>query len=160
MKTTKASEEFQVGKHNIGWLDSDITKYHGDTEVSEGKVLTSHTLPRDMTDVEIMDELKVEECSLGDILATLDAATDEMKDGRANIFYPKGTSRVVRARWHGDVWVVRGWCRDGYGWFLGSRVFSPATGAQSSDSEPLPSNLASLEARIKSLEEWRDRVQG
>lgn len=44
--------------------------------------------------------------------------------GYANLFYT--SAFVVYVRWAGGGWGVGAWRRDGYEWFAGSRVFSPA----------------------------------
>ncbi len=123
----KVSEEFVAGKHNIGYVYESFKNKFYDEEIVPGKVLISQKLPRDMTDGEIFKEFKIEECSLGDILTTLDAATEEMKDGNWNIFYVG--SHVVHVHWSSACggWHVGGWYRGDDMWFEGFRVFTPAT---------------------------------
>lgn len=123
----KASEEFIKGKNNIGYVDSSFTIEFGNDELGEGKVLTSQKLTRTMTDFEILSELKIQECTVADILATMNAASEDMKDGYSNLFYMKDhPSRVVRVRWHGGEWDVDAWGREDV-WDSGGRVFSLAT---------------------------------
>lgn len=123
----KVSEEFVIGKNNIGWVSSDFTKEYGDMEILPGIPLQFQKLTKRMTDSEIFSELKVQECTLGDVLEVIKNATDEMKDGYANLFYIKGhPSRVVFVYWHDSEWHVYDWHRAGH-WNAGRRVFSPAT---------------------------------
>ena len=151
VKSKKASEEFMVGKHNIGYIWDSFKNEFGNDEVSPGKILSFQKLPRDMKDSEIISELGVQECTLGDVLTTLDAAGEEIKDGYWNIFYIKGHSRVVGVRWCDGEWLVRGWVRDDFSWFAGGRVFSPATGARSSS--PKSSGSLTLESFISELKD-------
>lgn len=124
----KVSEEFVVGKNNIGWVDSDFKNEYKDEEFEMGTVMKSTKLTKSMNDAEIIKEFGVEECTLGDVLATLNAATDDMKDGFSNLFYIKGhSSHVVRVYWYGGRWRVRAWDRRDISWYGGERVFSPAT---------------------------------
>lgn len=123
----KAKDIFKVGENKIGYVDSSFTKEFGEEEITGGSVLKFQKLPRDMKDSEIISELKIEECTLGDVLQTLNNGLEEMKDGYYNIFYIKGHSRVVGVGWRGDEWDVGGWSRDGRRWHGGARVFSPAT---------------------------------
>ncbi len=126
----KVKEEFQVGKNNIGWINSDFTREYGEEEIIPGKNLVGQKLSRTMTDSEIISEFKVQECTLGDILATINAAPEDMKDGYSNIFYIKGhPSRVVDVYWGDGEWFVRVWNRGDGDWYEGDRVFTPATGA-------------------------------
>lgn len=126
----KVSDVFKVGENKIGWVDSSFTKEFGNDDMPDfGEVLKFQKLPRSMKDSEIISELGIQECTLGDVLATLNSATDNMKDGYWNIFYIKGHSRVVRVYWDAGRggWYVGGWYRDCYSWDEGRRVFSPAT---------------------------------
>lgn len=124
----KVSEEFVVGKNNIGWVDSDFKNEYKDEEFEMGTVMKSTKLTKSMNDAEIIKEFGVEECTLGDVLATLNAATDDMKDGFSNLFYIKGhSSHVVSVYWDGGRWDVSAWSRGDDAWDEGGRVFSPAT---------------------------------
>lgn len=151
MKKTKAvkklyaDQEFQVGKHSIGWIDSAFhSRVGGKKQFSVGSMPTFQKLPRSMTDAEIESELKPGLCDLGDVLAFLDNAPEECKDGYSNTFY--FSAFVVRVYWGSsrDDWSVNVWYRDGYGWDRGARVFSPATGSstlKSSDTLTLESAI-------------------
>lgn len=127
----KASDVFKVGENKIGWVDSDFTREYGNDEMPEfGAVISFQKLTKSMKDSEIIKELGIQECTLGDVLATMNSATDDMKDGYANIFYVKGhPSLVVVVYWRSDVreWSVLDWGRDDNSWGGGDRVFSPAT---------------------------------
>lgn len=135
----KVSEVFKVGKNKIGWVGSDFTKEFGKDDMPEmGVVLQSQKLTRSMTDSEIIKELGVQECTLADVLVTLESATEDMKDGYWNLFYIKGhPSLVVRVYWLAEYgrWFVDVWHRDDHSWFGGLRVFSPATEARSLGAE-------------------------
>lgn len=137
----KVSDEFIKGKNNIGYVDNDFNKEYGNDEFLPGKVLGMHKLTRSMKDSEIISEFKIQECTLGDVLETLKNATEEMKDGYANIFYIKDhPSRVVRVGWDVSDWYVGDWRRGGGAWDAGDRVFSSATVSQNLspiDSVPL-----------------------
>lgn len=137
----KAKEEFAVGKHNIGWINSKFSEYFKDTDFDVRPVPTFQKLPRSMKDVEIEYELKPGYCQLGDILAFLDNAPQEYKDGWANLFYTPAF--VVGVRWNSGVgaWLVGAWGRGDGEWDGGNRVFSPATGTSATS----PSVLGSLE---------------
>jgi hypothetical protein len=158
-KRDHAKNEFQVGKHNIGWLDSDFTKYFGESKFGKQSIPTFQTLPRQMDDSEIESELKPGLCELGDILAFLKNPPEKSKDGYANLFYT--SSCVVRVRWHVDDrrWCVSTWRRDGSGWSAGRRVFSPATDSETLGKQTLrPSDTLSLESRVKSLESQVEKL--
>lgn len=126
----KVKDEFVVGKNNIGYVDSTFTSEFGSDDLGEGKVLTFKKLGRNMYDTDIIKEFNVQECTMADVLATINAVTQDMKDGYSNIFYVKDhPSRVVGVRWysgHGG-WFVGDWFRDDDAWRAVGRVFSPAT---------------------------------
>ena len=148
----KASEEFIKGKHNIGWVDSAFTSNFGSDTFQMGSALKSHTLTRSMSDSEIIKEFGIQECTFGDILATLKDASEDMKDGYANIFYVKDhPSRVVDVNWNDGEWFVRDWYRGDGRWYEGRRVFTPATGALNNRSMDLES--LTLENAIKICKE-------
>src|SRR3990167_7663270 len=98
-KTFEPKEEFVVGKHSIGWLNERFTNYldEVDKKVSSHVMPTFQKLPRDMNDATIESELKPGLCELGDVLAFLDNAPDECKDGYANLFYTPAF--VVDVHW-------------------------------------------------------------
>lgn len=146
----KYDQEFVKGKHQIGWVDYIITRHFKGSSFEDKIAPTSQTILRPMSDAEIESELKPGLCELGDILAFLDNAPEECKDGRANLFY--FSAFVVGVYWHGGGWYVDAWRRGAYRWDDDGRVFSPATGT----SAPLASsdtlNLESFDARLKKLE--------
>lgn len=121
----KPSQEFVVGNHKIGYVSSDFTKAFKEKDFNEKKMPSFQKLGRRMTDAQIETELKPGLCELGDVLAFLDNAPEECKDGNWNLFY--FSAFVVFVRWGGGGWRVDTWGRDGHGWFAGRRVFSPAT---------------------------------
>lgn len=123
----KAKETFKVGENKIGYVASSFLEEFGDEEVREGSMLKFDKLSRYMTDSEIIKEFGVQECTLGDVLATLKDASEELKDGYANIFYIKGHARVVNVYWFRSGWGVDDWGRGGRRWHAGRRVFSSAT---------------------------------
>lgn len=144
----KAKEEFKSGKNGIGYVESGFINEFGDDELIEGKALTSTKLKRSMTDSEIIKEFGIQDCTLGDVLKTLQNATDDMKDGNSNIFYIKGHSRVVFVGWHGREWYVDDWFRDDDSWSAGYRVFSPAT-SDATTLNPVNSAALTLEEAVK-----------
>lgn len=124
-----STKEFQVGKHGIAWLDSDFKKYIPETSFEPRAVGSFRKLERSMLDSEIESQLTPGTCELGDVLAFLDNAPQECKDGYANLFYLSGC--VVYVHWYsGDSgWRVCAWQRGGDDWSADNRVFSPATGS-------------------------------
>lgn len=152
MKTIKASDEFKVGKNKIGYIWDSFTKEFGNDKITPGKALKFQKLTKTMIDSEIMKEFGVQECTLGDVLATMKSATEDMKDGYSNIFYVKGhPSHVVVVYWgSGDgKWRVCGWLRGGL-WLADERVFSPATsGAKALSSSP--ESALTLDDAVKML---------
>lgn len=152
----KVSDVFKVGENKIGWVDSSFTNEFGNDELNSGLVLPqSQKLTRPMNDSEIIKEFGIQECTLGDVLATLETATDDMKDGYANIFYIKGhSSRVVRVSWYSGYgeWDVYVWLRVDNSWIAGSRVFSPAT--VSGSVSTLNSETLALSPKYAEMVEW------
>lgn len=128
----KSTEEFVVGKHGIGWVDSDFKKRFPDVEFPARHMPTFQKLGKRMSDAAIESELKPGLCELGDVVAFMDNAQEECKDGWANLFYTEGF--VVSVYWDSGSghWGVGTWRRDSDDWGGGSRGFSPAT-----DSIPL-----------------------
>lgn len=123
----KASNEFVVGKHGIGYVSSSFKSKFEEVEFElTGKPTTFKKLGRSMTDAEIEKELKPGICSLGNVLAFMDNAPDECKDGWANIFY--FPECVVLVHWDGGEWDVGTWERNVLAWGSDSRVFSPDRG--------------------------------
>lgn len=148
----KFNEEFVTGKHGIGWMSSRFQESFKDAEFVSVFTPTFQKLPRYMTDVQIESELKPGICTLGDVLAFLDNAPEECKDGYWNLFY--FPSFVVRVYWYGSYWGVVTWYRGEDDWYSGDRVFSPAT-AKHSGTESYATGaltLESLDARLARLE--------
>ena len=159
-KNTKVSEEFKVGKNDIGYVSSTFLDLFGDMSLESGAVLTSQKLPRRMSDFEIIEELNVQECTLSDVLETLKTAQLLLRDGNWNLFYIKDSDRVVRVRWFDGGWRVDDWGRRERAWRGGIRVFSLATDSKTLGStDPRSLSLETLHARIKELEEWKNRCQ-
>lgn len=153
-----ASTEFQIGKHNIGYISSDFQNKFKDTEFEAKQMPTFQKLPRSMNDLEIESELKPGLSELGDIVAFMDNAPEECKDGYWNLFYTE--SVVVRVSWdsYSRGWGVSARDRDAYAWSGGRRVFAPATNTSvSSISES--SDTLSLEARVATIEAWMKVVK-
>lgn len=151
----KASKEFKVGKHSIGYISSaitDLAKDHKDLESVQ--VPKYHTLTRRMTDAEIETDLKPGLSSLDELLAFLDNAPKECKDGKWNLFY--FPSVVVSVYWNRGTgkWRVLAWSRGDDYWREGGRVFSPATDRPSefSPSSTGTLTLESLDLRLKAIE--------
>lgn len=141
----KAKDVFKVGENNIGYVSDTFIKEFGNEEITKGNILPFQKLPRYMSDSEIINQLKVQEVTLSDVLETLKNAPQELKDGYSNIFYIKGCSRVVGVYWGSDGggWGVRSW-RRGSVWDGGHRVFSPANSGAGSVS-PSPESTLTLE---------------
>lgn len=146
----QSTQEFQVGKHGIGYL-------YGESKIAGLEFQTRNLgcfrkLERAMSDSEIESELKPGSCELGDVIAFLDAAPQECKDGYANLFYLPQC--VVYVYWNGSRWDVFAWDRDVSRWDAGRRVFSPAS--DRSDTHVTKSSdaltLESLGARVAKLE--------
>lgn len=152
----KTSEEFAQRKNNIVYVSSSFTEEFGEDEILPGTVLKFTKLGKRMADSEILKEFNIQECTLGDVLATLNAAKEDMKDGYSNIFYIKGHSRVVHVHWSGGGWGVDVWFRGVVAWRGGYRVFSPATDAVALN--PLSLEYLTLEAAIKICKENGLRV--
>ncbi len=151
-KTFKASEEFVVGKHGIGYVYSDFLSNFSSVQFKEKSMPTFQKLPHSMNDAEIENELKPGLCELGDVIAFMDNTPKECKDGNWNLFYT--ASHVVHVRWGGDAWHVRAWARDDSPWSADYRVFSPATSSETLNTGPSESlSLDTLEKRIKILED-------
>lgn len=148
-----ASNEFKVGNHSIGWLDNDFTSRYGSEEFVKRDMPKFQKLPRSMNDATIESELKPGLCELGDVMAFLDNAPEECKDGYSNIFYVG--SFVVSVRWGSwyGFWRVSAWHRDGYVWNEGFRVFSPANRSELSAPQTSPSDTLTLDGAIKMVKE-------
>lgn len=150
----KTSNEFRVGNHSIGYISSDFKKLFGTTEFEPKELPKFQKLPRAMKDAEIESQLQPGFCELGDVLAFIENAPEECKDGYANLFY--FPSCVVRVYWFefGGEWRVYAWDRDGDQWGADFRVFSPATESSiTQDSALETSDTLNLEKSIKIVKE-------
>lgn len=151
MNLLTISEEFTVGKHNIGYVNSrlfDRTPAQFEPVTALGSF---QTLKESMTNTEIESDLKPGFCTLGDVLAFLYSTNETFRNGYSNLFYLEAC--VVRVYWdsYDRHWRVRAWERDDRGWDAGDRVFSPADrSTQASKTQDL--DLESLNARVKKLE--------
>lgn len=154
MSKLKASEEFMVGKHSIGWIDSDFTKAFGNDEFDEVAAPTFQKLVKSMKDSEIETGLKPGICTLGDVLAFLKNPVEEYKDGFSNLFY--FSEFVVYVNWYGGDWYVNTWYRYDYSWFAGYRIFSPAT--KMSNPKELCQSIY-LEDRVARLEKTLEAIR-
>lgn len=156
MSSMKSSNEFAVGKHNIGWITSDFKKYFDDIEFDVRAMPTFQKLGKTMKDAQIESELKPGFSELGDVVAFMDSAPEECKDGYANLFY--FPSCVVDVSWvsFGRGWDVHSWGRGDSAWDAGERVFSPATGR----SVPCAHHCCScaLAFELSELQEWKKKV--
>lgn len=140
----KTSEEFRVGKHQIGWISSSILSALPAT-------FKKRTSPTYQVTSKTMSFAELPECELGHILSFLENPPEECKDGYGNYF--KCGSLLVCVRWGG---VNRGW--DVGGWApgddvgAGRRVFSGnlKLGTSGKTSDAL--SLESLTARVEKLE--------
>lgn len=150
MKTFKVSEEFVVGKHEIGYVGNDFKSNFGNDSFEERALGKFQKLPRSMSDEEIESELKPGICTLGDVLAFLKNPPEGSKDGNYNLF--SSPSFVVLVHWFGDDWRVSTWGRGDGTWIAGDRVFSPATGSSGSQS-PQPLDALTLDQAIKIIKE-------
>lgn len=150
--TMKFNEEFQIGKHKIGYLSSTFKEAFKDSEFVSVLVPAYQKLPRRMSDAAIESELKPGICTLGDLITFMDNAPEECKDGWYNLFY--FPSFVVDVDWHGGEWYVDAWGRGDGEWIADFRVFSPATTKPSESSSSASSSLTleSLDARVRKLE--------
>lgn len=139
MKTLKASQEFKVGKNEIGWISDRLVRaFNGDTFVLLDQKPTVTTLERRMPDAEIEREIvRGRQVTLGDVLSLLRSSEKTYKDGYANLFY--FPSFVVLVPWDGGGWYVSADGRGGHGWIQGYRVCCPATDSQSLDTVPADS---------------------
>lgn len=161
MPKLKASEEFVVGKHKIGYVSNDFKKYVESIEFEQGDKPTFQKLGKNMSDAQIESELKPGICTLSDVLAFTENAPEECKDGYFNLFYFEAF--VVSVRWRSvdSEWRVGAWRRDGSGgWSGGSRVFSPATAPSAPMvSEPLALEHSVLRITVTAIEGNQFRYQ-
>lgn len=127
----KASDEFVVGKYNVGYVDSDFRDYFYDKSFSTSTVGKFQKLGKYMENAdEIERALNPGKCSLGDVLAFLQNPPEGTKDGYYNLFLVG--DKVVSVFWNSGygIWYLYS-CSRGKGWFDGNRVFSPGLGSQS-----------------------------
>ena len=112
----KTKDHFKVGELNIGWVSPSFLTNVPDG-FSMGSVL-GYTLTKESGSVS-----DTSQCTLGDIIATLDAATPEMKDGWGNFFLCG--SVLVHVLWDVayQMWCVYDWDPDN-DVLAGRRVFS------------------------------------
>jgi hypothetical protein len=135
----KASEEFVVGKHNIGWIGSNFKEhfYGMEFEMPE-KSLPSVILPRYMTDKDIIAELHPGESTLGDMLFDMQSGLG-LTNGYINLYYVRDKNGVLWVPyWHvfgGKFNVGADSSSRPRGWSDGRRV----SGGDLSDSQPLSS---------------------
>jgi len=151
----KVSDEFVVGKRGIGWINSRFVETYGAETFDMGTLGRYQVLPRTMSDEAIESELKPGICTPSDLVAFLDGAPQECKDGKWNIFYFSGF--VVSVGWRSRVggWSVNVWCRDNV-WDGGPRVFSPGAGALTLG--PKSSDTLTLELAIKMVKKEGYRI--
>lgn len=147
-----SNNEFVIGKHNIGWVDSDFKKRFDNVEFEVKQVPVFKKLPRYMKDAAIESELTPGLCDLGDVLAFIDSAPEECKDGYWNLFYTP--TFVVGVRWGsgGGSWRVDAWARGRRAWRTDGRVVSPATvnfGAKTLALESLDTRVTKIEKVLK-----------
>ena len=147
-----SSEEFKVGKHSIGFVNSSFIERF---EEQDFEAVTTPPrairLPQYMNNAQIESELKPGLCTLGDVLAVLDSTDLTYRDGNWNLFYfPSCVVSVCWDSWGGS-WGVSAWHRDGGVWNEGDRVFSPASD-RLEHSVPSGLSLESLDARLKKIE--------
>lgn len=164
-KKLKASKEFVVGKHNIGYVGSEFSNNFYDMEFEKTKPkLKTKILEKNMLDKDILAELKPQETTLGDFMHALDNPKDceMLKNDYANIFYIRDSKDIlwaVDACWHG---AYRGWRVNAnsvvnpYEWDAGHQVVSHGFGPEKLEPLSLESDF---EARIKELESFRVKVE-
>ena len=115
---------FKIGENSIVYLGDNFKEWFGGMPVKGGIKLVSKKLPRSMTDKEILDELKPEEVSLGDVYHILKTLNYDIWA----IFYVKDKDNVLRAvrvYWRGGGWHVRAYpTGNTIEWRDGDQVFS------------------------------------
>lgn len=153
----KVSEEFIVGKHDIGWISNDFKKAFKDQEFESRETPTFQKLLRGMKDTDIEEELKPGFCELGDVVAFMDNSPEGTKDDWGNLFYLP--SFVVRVGWFDDAWDVGAWLRDEYAWRSAGRVFSPATHSESKSFALESSDTQSLLAIVLEIEQGLAKIK-
>lgn len=130
VKTLKASDEFVVGKHSIGWVDSDFKDAFYDSEFSPNNLGSFQKLGEYMENADAIEKkLNPGKCTLGDVYAFLQNPPEGTKDGWANLFLIGDKVVSVSGDSEDGRWHVNTWFR-GRDWGDGSRVFSPGLGAK------------------------------
>lgn len=154
-------KEFTVGKHNISLVGSDFQEWFKDVSLGEGpKVLTSKALPRSMNDREILEELRPEEVTLGDVLHAIDS---QLKKEDWCIFYVKdsyATLRAVHVNWYDGGWRVGAYSVESASrWREGCRVFSRNFGSKALSPSHSDSLSFELEKRVAELEASMKKIK-
>ena len=110
---------------NISYIGTNFKEWFGDPEIKPKKVkLYTKELPRNMTDKEILDELKPTGIALNELMGQLNVI-DKSKWYLAYIRDKKNVLRAVLVRWGGGGWNVHANSVKGPGrWSAVSRVFS------------------------------------
>lgn len=114
---------------------SNVVSKAKETESGAKFNLSSFELTKDATDEEIEKDLpkdhifsETDVCAIVADLIEKQSKGEEgilLNSGYANLFYTP--SHVVHVLWSGGEWSVDVWFRGASGWFVGFRVFSPAT---------------------------------
>jgi hypothetical protein len=154
----KVSQEFAVGNHKIGYVSDTFSAHFAGQEFEAKPMPKFQKLPRRMTDAEIESELKPGMCEPGDILAFMENAPEECKDGNWNLFYtPAFVVFVLWFDFSGE-WRVDAWGRGGDGWGAIDRVFSPATESKTLSSSSETLTPLTLEAAIEMVKKEGYRI--
>lgn len=141
------------------YQSSNFEEWFGSMEyVNEKHNLLSKILVKSMNDEEILNELKPEPVSLGDVFNFCKTMNKEI----GAIFYCKDKTGVLRAvyvTWHDGGWRVIVYSLEYPSrWVVGSSVFSRNFG--SSDTTPLEASyVPSLEERVKALEDKLQKIK-
>lgn len=151
----KTSDEFKVGKYNIGYISDDFKNYTKDLSLIEKPLGTLQKLPKTMTSDEMVSDLGVGISDLGDVLAFLKNPSEGTKDGNWNLFiFDTFVVGLFWGSYYGG-WHVDAFSREGE-WGGSYQVFSPAT-VPSVPCTLCPS--CSQNSRITALENWKKEVE-
>lgn len=145
----RASDEFAVGKHGIGYVESAFTSKFGSQSFTPTKLGVFQKLGKYMENADMIErELNPGKCTLSDIYAFLENPPEGTKDGNFNLFLVE--DKVVSVYWWrgGSHWYVFVWYRVEV-WRDGYRVFSP--GLATSSLVPTPSGSLTLEQMISEI---------
>lgn len=150
-------QQFKVGQNNISYLGDNFKEWFGDLKFQKGEAITTlKKLPRSMNDKEILDEIKPEEISLGDLYESL-KSMDKSVWFLCYIKDVNGVLRAVRDRWNGDGWGVDA---SSVGlvnrWVVGYQILSRKFFDSEKSVDPLD---ISLFGRVKVLEEKMEKLQ-